>query len=111
MGGYGAGLKLDIQDEQGRKVPDNMLNDAIMPPPPKDDPWPLVRVDEGRLYGAWVSLPVEKLFRSPGKYSIRVVYKSWLRKEYLESRLRDLSAIWWDDPPAVSDPIWIEVVP
>jgi len=110
-GGYGAGLKLDIRDEQGRNVPDSLLNDAIMPPPAKDDPWPLVRLDEGRLYGAWVNLPIEKLFHSPGKYSIRVVYKSWLRKEYLEPRLRKLPVIWWDDPPVVSDPIWIEVVP
>jgi hypothetical protein len=110
-GGYGGGLKLDIRDEQGRNVPLGILNDAILPPPQENDSSVLVRLDEGRFYGTWVNLPTKQLFHSPGRYSIRVVYKSWLRKEYLESHLRSLPGIWSDDPPIVSEPIWIEIVP
>jgi hypothetical protein len=109
-GGFGGGLKLEISDEQGKAVPLRILNDAIMPPPREGDTSILVRLDKGFFYGTWVDVPVKDSARTPGKYSIRVIYKSWLRKEFVEPQLRELPAVWADTPQIASAPVWIDVV-
>jgi hypothetical protein len=107
--GFGGGLKLEIRDEQGKSLPARALSDAIMPPPKEGDTSILVPLDEGFLYGTSVSLLVKDFFPKPGRYSIRVIYKSWLRKEFVASQLRDLPALWADTPEIVSEPVWIDV--
>jgi len=37
----------------------------------------LIRLDEGFFYGTSVNLLVKDFFSKPGRYSIRVMYKSW----------------------------------
>lgn len=108
--GYGAGLLLDIRDEQDKHVAQRVRDDALMPPPMKDDPLPLVRLEEWQFLGTTRLLHITKDFPlKPGKYSIRVKYKSWLYREDFESRFRDLNVMWRDDPAIVSEPVWIEV--
>jgi hypothetical protein len=107
--GFGAGLKLEISDEQGKPVPARVLSDAIMPPPMKGDASVLIRLDEGFFYGTSVILLVKDFFPKAGRYSIRVIYKSWLRKESVATQLRDLPALWADTPQIASAPVWIEV--
>lgn len=107
--GLGGGLKLEIKDEQGKPLPARVLSDAIMPPPKEGDTSILIRLDEGFFYGTSVNLLVKDFFGKPGKYSIRVIYKSWLRKEFVAPQLRDLPAIWADAPEITSAPVWIEV--
>jgi len=43
------------------------------------------------------------------RYSIRVIYKSWLCEEFVASQLRDLPALWADTPEIVSELVWIDV--
>lgn len=107
--GFGGGLKLEIKDEQGKPLPARVLADAIMPPPKEGDTSILIRLDEGFFYGTSLNLLVKDFFDKPGKYSIRVIYKSWLRKEFVAPQLRDLPAIWADAPEITSAPVWIEV--
>jgi hypothetical protein len=107
--GLGGGLKLEINDEQGKPVPARVLSDAIMPPPKEGDTSILIRLDEGFFYGTSVNLLVKDFFPKPGRYSIRVIYKSWLRKEFVAPQLRDLPAIWADTPEIASAPVWIDV--
>jgi len=107
--GLGGGLKLEISDEQGKPVPARVLSDAIMPPPKEGDMSILIRLDEGFFYGTSVNLLVKDFFSKPGRYSIRVMYKSWLRKEFVAPQLRDLPAIWADTPQIDSAPVWIDV--
>jgi hypothetical protein len=109
--GFGGGLKLEIRDEQGKSLPARGLSDAIMPPPKERDTSILIPLDEGFLYGTSVSLLVKDFFPKPGRYSIRVIYKSWLRKESVAPQLRDLPAVWADTPQISSAPIWIDVAP
>lgn len=102
-------MKLEISDEQGKPVPAHVLSDAIMPPPKERDTSILIRLDEGFFYGTWVNLSVRDFFHKHGRYSIRVIYKSWLRKEFVAPPLRDLPAIWSDTPQIVSEPVWIDI--
>jgi hypothetical protein len=108
-GGFGGGLKLEIADEQGKPVPAHMLNDAIMPPPKVGDTSILIRLDQGFFYGTGLDLPVKDHFPKAGKYSIRVIYKSWLRKEFVAPQLRELPALWAEAPEIASEPVWIEI--
>jgi hypothetical protein len=107
--GFGGGLKLEITDEQGKSLPVRALSDAIMPPPKEGDTSILVRLDEGFFYGTSVNLAVKDFFPKPGRYSVRVIYKSWLRKEFVVPQLRDLPVLWADTPEIASEPVWIDV--
>lgn len=108
-GGFGGGLKVEIADSQGRPVPSRMLNDALMPPPNDRDTTLLIRLDEGFFYGTELDLPVKETFSKPGRYSIRIIYKSWLRREFVAPQLRGLPAIWADAPAIASEPVWIDI--
>jgi hypothetical protein len=107
--GLGGGLEVDVRDEQGKRVPARLLSDAIMPPPNEGDTSILVRLDEGFFYGTSVNFLVKDFLRKPGRYSIRVIYKSWLRKEFVAPQLRDLPALWAETPEIASEPVWIDV--
>jgi hypothetical protein len=107
--GFGGGLQLDIVDDTGRHLPARFLSDAIVPPPMEGDASILVRLDGGFFYGTFVNLVVKDFFPEPGRYSIRVIYKSWLRKEFVAPQLRNLPAIWEDSPEIPSEPVWINV--
>jgi hypothetical protein len=107
--GFGGGLKLEVRDEQGKSLPVRPLSDAIMPPPKEGDTSILIPLDEGFLYGTSVNLLAKDFFPKPGRYSIRVIYKSWLRKEFVAPQLRDLPALWADTPEIASEPLWIDV--
>jgi hypothetical protein len=107
--GFGGSLKLEIRDEQGKSLPARALSDAIMPPPKEGDTSILVRLDQGFFYGTSVNLLVKDFFPKPGRYSVRVIYKSWLRKEFVAPQLRDLPALWVDAPQIASEPVWIDV--
>jgi hypothetical protein len=82
-----------------------------MPPPinKQGEDSILIRLDRGRFYGTWVNLLVKDFFPKTGRYSIRVIYKSWLRKEWFAPELRNLPAVWADEPEIASAPVWIEV--
>lgn len=108
-GGFGGGLKLEIADSQGRPVPSRMLNDALMPPPSEADTSLLIRLDEGFFYGTKLDLPVRHVFPKPGRYSLRVIYKSWLRRDFVAPQLRGLPAVWADSPEIASNPVWIDI--
>ena len=108
--GYGGGLKLEISNEEGKPLPARALSDGIMPPPKDGDTSILLRLDEGFFYGTSVNLLVKDFFPAPDRYSIRVIYKSWLRKEFVTPQLRDLPALWADAPEIASEPVWIHVV-
>jgi len=107
--GFGGGLKLEIRDKQGKSLPARALSDAIIPPPKEGDTSILVRLDQGFFYGTSVNLLVKDFFPKPGRYSVRVIYKSWLRKEFVAPQLRDLPALWADTPEIASEPVWIDV--
>lgn len=109
--GFGGGLDLEIRDAMGKRVPSQLLSDAIMPPPKEGDTSILVPLDAGFFYGTSVNIKVGDFFKKPGRYSIRVTYKSWLRKEFVVPQLRDLPAVWADAPAIASEPIWIEITP
>jgi hypothetical protein len=109
--GYGGALQLEIRDQQGNPVLPKMRDDAVMPPPPEGDTFVLNRLDEGFFYGTWRTLPALDYFRVPGAYTIRVTYKSWLRKEYVEPHLRSLPAIWADQSAITSDSISVVISP
>jgi len=108
-GGVGGGLQLVINDDKGKPVPSRVFADALMPPPKEGDTSILVRLEEGFFYGRWFEFEVNEELPKPGRYSIRAIYKSWLRKEYVEPNLRALPAIWADTPLMYSAPVWIEV--
>jgi hypothetical protein len=108
-GGFACGLKLVVTDDRGKPVPAGMLSDALMPPPNQNDGSILIRLDRGFFYGTSLDLSVKDRFPKAGKYSIRVVYKSWLRKEFVAPQLRNLPALWADTPEIVSEPISIEI--
>lgn len=107
--GFGGGLTLQISDAQGRSIPVRVLSDAIMPPPPPGDTTILLRLDEGFFYGTSLSLSVKDVFPKPGRYAIRVVYKSWLPKDLVAPELRNLPAMWADSPAIASDQLWVDV--
>jgi hypothetical protein len=107
--GFGGGLQLEIRDQDGSLVRARPLSDAIMPPPSAKDASILIRLDEGYFYGTFVKLKAKDFFPKPGKYSIRVIYKSWLDKDSVAPQLRELPALWADTPPIASNLIWIAV--
>jgi len=107
--GLGGGLQLDIVGESGERVPVRVLSDALMPPPREGDMSILVRLEPGFFYGTSIRLSIKDLIPIPGKYSIRVTYKSWLRKQWVAPQLQGLPAIWDDSPALVSPILWVEV--
>jgi hypothetical protein len=107
--GLGGGLALEIRDANGKIIPARILSDAIMPPPKEGDTSVLIRLDEGFFYGTSVNLIVKDFFPAPGKYSLRVVYKSWLRKESVQEQFRNLPVLWVDSPEIPSELLLIEV--
>jgi hypothetical protein len=80
-----------------------------MPPPKEGDQSILVRLDPGFLYGSYVLLKVEDFFPKPGRYSLRVAYKSWLHKDAVIPQFRDLPALWAETPEIISEPVWIDI--
>lgn len=109
-GGHAGGLRIEIRDRHGKVVPSRMLADAMMPPPQPEDITLLVRLERGCFYGTHLELPVKETFPEPGRYSIIVGYKSWLRREHVGAQLRDVAAVWADAPEVVSNTVMIEVV-
>ena len=107
--GFGGGLELQIHDANGKRLPARVMSDAIMPPPAENDKSILIRLDPGFFYGTSINLKVNDFFPEPGRYSIRVVYKSWLRRESVAPQLRSLPALWENTPQITSEPVWIEV--
>lgn len=107
--GYGGGVELEIRDEKGKSLPARFLSDGIMPPPMEGDTSILIRLEPGFLYGSYWHLKVKDFFPKPGRYSLRVAYKSWLRKETVVPEFRNLPALWIDSPEINSEPVWIEV--
>lgn len=107
--GFGGGLDLEIRDEQGKPLPARFFSDVLMPPPMEGDTSILIRLEPGFFYGSYVQLKVKDFFPKPGRYSLRVGYKSWLRKETVASQFRDLPALWADTPQIISEPVWIDV--
>lgn len=105
--GFGGGLSLQIKNAKGKRLTTHLLSDAIMPPTQPGDSSILVPLEEGFFYGTSITLKASAVFRRPGIYSIRVVYKSWLRRELVAPELRSLPAVWDDSPEIVSD--WITV--
>lgn len=109
-GGIAGGLKVVISDEQGRTVPAPMLQDALMPPPKPGDMSILIGLDSGFFYGTSLELPVNEWFPKSGKYSIRVIYKSLLHKDFVSPQLRKLPAMWADTAAIASSPVWIDII-
>ncbi|HEX5702344.1 MAG TPA: hypothetical protein VFX97_03900 [Pyrinomonadaceae bacterium] len=107
--GYAGGLKLEIANEKGQSLPAPMLSDAMMPPPSKDDTSILIALDEGFFYGTSVNLKVSEFFPTPGRYSLRVIYKSWLQRDLVAPQFRSLPALWADAPEISSNRLWIQV--
>ncbi|MBC8030042.1 MAG: hypothetical protein H7Z16_08015 [Pyrinomonadaceae bacterium] len=107
-GGAG-GLQLEIRNEQGKILPASYLSDVLMPPPPEGDKSFFILLEPGFLYGSYMHLKVKDFFPKPGRYSLRVTYKSWLIKETVAPQLRNLPALWVDSPEIISEPVWIEV--
>jgi hypothetical protein len=109
LGNAIGGLELEIRDEQGKILPARFMSDMIMPPPREGDTSFLIRLEPGFLYGSYVLLKVKDFFPKPGRYSLRVAYKSWLIKETVAPQLRNLPTLWIDSPEIISEPVWIEV--
>ena len=107
--GVGGGLGLEILDQHGKHLSARLFSDAIMPPLNQGDSSILIRLDGGFFYGTSVTLKVKDFFPKPGRYSIRVKYKSQLREESVLPQLRGLPVLWEDTPQIASEPIWIEV--
>lgn len=107
--GYGGGLELEMRDEKGKPITARPFSHVIMPPPQPDDTSILIPLEGGFFYGTWVGLLVKDFFPKPGRYSIRVKYKSMLSKEFVAPQLRGLPALWADTPEIASDPVWINV--
>lgn len=107
--GLSGGLKLDIVDEHGKHLPARFLSDAMMPPPREGDSSILIRLDSGFFYGTSVNLIAKDFFPKPGRYSIRIIYKSWLHKDSVPPDLRDLPALWEDTPQISSELVWIDI--
>jgi hypothetical protein len=91
--GIGSGLELRVRDEKGKEVPLHVMTEEIMPPPKEGDASTLIRLEEGFFYGTSLDLLLKDTVPKPGKYSVQVIYKSWLRKEFLAPQLRDLPAL------------------
>jgi hypothetical protein len=108
--GIGSGLELQVRDGQDKRVPLRLPTEELMPPPKEGDASILVRLDRGFFYGEELDLPVKDSFPKAGKYSISVIYKSWLRKEFVSPELRELPVLWADMPQIASEPVWIDVV-
>ncbi len=106
--GIGSGLELQVRDAQSKRVPLHVIEE-IMPPPGRGDTSILVPLDSGFFYGKSLDLSVKDSFPKPGRYSIRVIYKSWLRKEFVAPQLRGLPALWTETPQIASEPVWIEI--
>jgi hypothetical protein len=107
--GVGGGLGLEILDDHGKHLPARVLSDAMMPPLNQGDASILIRLDEEFFYGTSVTLKVKEFFPKPGRYSIRVIYKSQLRKESVVPQLRNLPVLWEDTPYITSKPTWVDV--
>lgn len=104
------GLELEIRNEEGKILPSRFLSDALMPPPNEDDTSILTRLEPASLQGDYVlSIEVKDFFPRPGRYSLRVIYKSWLIRETVAPQLRSLPAVWADAPEIQSDPVWIRI--
>jgi len=109
--GYMGGLLLEIRDQRDKQVAPQMRDDATMPPSLEGDTTILNRIDPAFFYGRRRKLHITDYFKGPGTYTIRVRYKSWLRKEEVETQLRNLPAIWADAPPIDSDSVSIVINP
>ena len=103
------GFVLEIRDERGKILPSSFLSDALMPPPKEGEKSIFLQLQPGFLYGSYMHLKVKDFFPKPGRYSLRVAYKSWLIKETIAPELRNLPALWQDSPEIISEPVWIHV--
>ncbi len=107
--GIGSGLELRILDSNGNRVPLRMAIEQLAPPPQEGDLSILVRLDEGYLYGTQLELPLKDNLPKPGRYSLRVIYKSVLHREFLSAQLRNLAIISDQTPAIPSEPLWFEI--
>ncbi|HTT99292.1 MAG TPA: hypothetical protein VMF58_14690 [Rhizomicrobium sp.] len=108
--GLSGSLALCFADEHGTRIPARAMSDAMMPPPPENDPSILVRLEPGFFYGTSIKLALKDFFTRPGRYSVRVAYQSMLPKKFVAPQLRDLPAQWSSSPTIMSEQTWIDIV-
>jgi hypothetical protein len=107
--GYGGGLVLHIQDEQGAAVKPATMDDTLIPPPPPGVPAIFVRLDEGQFFGTRRLLRLKDMLPRAGKYTWQVDYQSPLSRKFVDVKLRGLAALWHEDPSVHSNSMVFEV--
>jgi hypothetical protein len=109
--GYGGGLVLKIKDQSGNDVVPELHDDTMLPPPRLDDPRIFVRLIEDNFFGTRRVLPLKDVIRHPGKYTLRVEYKSPLSCAIVDPTLQKLPALWHENASVFSNTVSFEVTP
>lgn len=110
--GYMAGLVLTLRDESGKEIAPVLMDDTVLPPPPRnDDPTMFIKLGANNFFGTRRRLAVTELVKNPGRYSLQVEYRSPLFYRYVDPKLRRLPALWHEDPSIFSKTIMFEVTP
>lgn len=109
--GYGGGLVLRLRNQSGKEIAPVLRDDTMLPPPPKDDdPSMFVALEENTFFGTRRELPVTKLVKTPGRYSLQVEYRSPLACGFVDPKLEQLPALWHEDESIFSNSVSFEVI-
>jgi hypothetical protein len=87
--GYSSTFTLHVIDIAGKDVPSESLDDSIAPPPKPNDKTIFIKLNPNHTFGVVRSIPLSELrINSPGKYRIKVKYRSPISARYAQGLIR-----------------------
>jgi len=107
--GEEGGVARYIQDEKGKLVVSE--RGVLDSPPQPNDPAMLVRLEQGCFYGIRSQMKAKDLVPSPGKYTMKVIYRCPFPRDVLPNKFRSLPVLALEDPGVESNKVTFEVVP
>jgi hypothetical protein len=84
--GLRGGLVLEVSDASGRKVEPEELDEDSVVPTTLTDASSFLEVPPGYEWGVVREDKIANLFKKPGRYSLRVRYRSPVQKDYFKSK-------------------------
>jgi hypothetical protein len=105
----GGGLVLWLRDKEGKIIDPVFRDDAMLEPPPEDDPSIFARLRQGMFIGTRRRMEVKFLVRRAGRYTIQVEYRAMVSQKTVSARLQALPALWMESPSLFSEQVTLDI--
>lgn len=92
------GLSMHMTSADGSQARGDVLLDCVPPPPRSGGLNTLIRIQPGQSYSRTDTFKVRDLINMPGEFDIRITFRSFLSREFIEEFL--------SKEPIATVPVW-----